>query len=33
MIVNIDFFNNMRPHQKSGMLTPSAAEKKFVTGK
>ena len=25
----IDFFNNMRPHQKLGMLTPSAAEAKF----
>jgi transposase InsO family protein len=25
----IDFFNNMRPHQKQGMLTPSAAEAKF----
>lgn len=25
----IDFFNNMRPHQKLGMLTPSAAETKF----
>ena len=25
----IDFFNNMRPHQKLGMLTPSVAEAKF----
>ena len=29
----VDFFSNMRPHQKSGMLTPSAAEEKFATGK
>ena len=26
----IDFFNNMRPHQKLGMLTPSAAEANFT---
>ena len=29
----IDFFNNLRPHQKLGMLTPSAAEEKFETEK
>ena len=25
----VDFFNNMRPHQKNGMLTPSEAERDF----
>ena len=29
----IDFFNNMRPHQKLGMLTPTEAEEKFAEGK
>ena len=29
----INFFNNMRPHQKLGMLTPSAAEEKFAEEK
>ena len=29
----VDFFNNMRPHQKLGMLTPSAAEEMFAAGK
>ena len=29
----INFFNNMRPHQKLGMLTPKAAKEKFLTGK
>ena len=28
-----NFFNNMRPHQKLGMLTPRAAAEKFVTEK
>ena len=27
------FFSNMRPYQKLEMLTPSAAEEKFATGK
>ena len=29
----VDFFNNMRPHQKLGMLTPTEAEEKFAEGK
>ena len=29
----IDFFNNMRPHQKLGMLTPTEAEEKFAEEK
>ena len=29
----VDFFNNMRPHQKLGMLTPSTAEEMFAAGK
>ena len=29
----VDFFNNMRPHQKLGMMTPCEAEQKFNDGK
>ena len=29
----VDFFNNMRPHQKNGMLTPSEAERIFGDSK
>lgn len=29
----VDFFNNMRPHQKLGMLTPSEAERRFFDSK
>ena len=29
----INFFNNLRPHQKLGMLTPKDAEEQFLTGK
>lgn len=29
----VDFFNNMRPHQKLGMLTPSEAERRFFNSK
>ena len=29
----IDFFNNMRPHQKLGMLTPTEAEEKLAEEK
>lgn len=29
----VDFFNNMRPHQKLGMLTPSEAERRFNASK
>ena len=29
----IDFFNNMRPHQRLGMQTPSAVEDQFVCQK
>ena len=29
----INFFNNMRPHQKLGMFTPKDTEEKFLTGK
>lgn len=29
----VDFFNNMRPHQKLGMLTPCEAERRFFDSK
>jgi transposase InsO family protein len=29
----IDFFNNMRPHQKVGMFIPTEAEEKFAAEK